>query len=187
MRTLTSSIKGALFSRPGSVKAFFLYGDIEMATGNRIGHKMILLKTLRSSSYTTLAKSLLIKDIFARFYRVPTSIFTNLGKPDSLKEAQSALQEIQEKFLEPNEFTAAINDLMQIGGEKLLAGRLFDKKWKEIRPKLLERSIDTDRVDEVISNWGSQASVGTYIRQSSCFLHSLKKDICLVQTVRASD
>ena len=161
-----------------------------MAPGNRIGHKMILFRTLLSSSYTTLAKCLLIKEIFARFYQARTSIFNNLGRLDSLKEAQSGLQEIQEKFLEPNEFyeiTAAINDLMQIGREKLLVGRLFDKKWKEIRPKLLERSIETYRVDEVISNWGSQAYVRTYIRQSTRFLHSLEKDICLVQTVRASD
>lgn len=77
--------------------------------------------------------------------------------------------------------------LMQIGGEKLLAGRLFDKKWKEIQPKLLERSIETDGVDEVISNWGSQAYLRTYIIQSTLFLRSLKKDICLVQTVKASD
>lgn len=84
-----------------------------------------------NSSTTTLTNCSLIKDIFDRFYRAPISIFTKLEKPHFLKEAQNALQEIQEKFLEPNEFeeiTAAINDLMQIGGEKLLAGRLFDKK-----------------------------------------------------------
>lgn len=120
-------------------------------------------------------KCLLIKDIFARFYRAPTSIFTKLKKTNFLKEAQNALQEIQEKFLERNEFeeiTTAINDLIQIGGEKLFAGRLFDKKWKEIQPQLLERSIQTDGVDEVIKP-GSQAYLRTYISQSTCFLHSL--------------
>lgn len=58
---------------------------------------------------------------------------------------------------------------------------------KEIEPKLLERSIETDGVNEVIRNWGSQTYVRTFISQSTSFLHSLKKDICLVQTVKASD
>lgn len=151
--------------------------------------KAFLYRILRSPNLSTNVKCLLIKDIFARFHRTPTSIFTKLKKTNFLKEAQNALHEIQEKFLERNEFgeiTTAINDLMQIDGETLFVGRLFDKKWKEIQPQLLERGIQTDGVDEVI-NSGNQAYLRTYISESTCFLHSLKKDICLVQTVKASD
>lgn len=157
---------------------------------NFISPKRFLFRILLSPDTTLRTKCQLIEDTFARFYQAPTSIFIKLEKTHSLKEAQYALQKIQGKLLEPNEFeeiTAAINDLMQIGGENLLAGRLFDSKWKEIEPKLLERSIETDKVNDVIRNWGSQAYVQTYISQSISFLQSLKKDIYLVQTVKASD
>lgn len=109
----------------------FLRGKIEIDSTDFINLKLFLFRNLLSPDPSLVAKCILIKDMFARFYRAPTSIFIKLEKTHFLKEAENALQETQGKFPEPNEFeeiTAAINDLMQIGGENLLAGRLFDKR-----------------------------------------------------------
>ena len=76
---------------------------------------------------------------------------------------------------------------MEIEGEKLLARREFEKKWKEIRQELSKISIKTDGVDEVISNWGSKKYTQIYIKQSTRFQYSLEKDIWLVATVEASN
>lgn len=145
-------------------------------------------------------KRAMITDVFARFYRVPTSIFTKIERSavriDSLKEARSALKKIQQETSESNEandvvtsidaFTKNMAEKLSLG-EMLLWRRESVKNWKIIRPKLSEVGIKTDEVDEVIGNWGIQAYVRSYIVHSASFLHSLERDIMLVVTVEASD
>lgn len=147
-------------------------------------------------------KSRMIMDAFARFYRVPASIFTKIEmsamRNFSLKEAQIVLERIQQELSESNEaneVVTSIDALMEIVAEKVFLGvgeelpwrRQFVQNWKIIRPKLSEVGIKTDEFDAVIGNWSIQSYVGNYIKQSTWFLRSLERDIRLVATMNASD